>query len=224
MNDPESSGGDGTATAERTRWADTIVRLFGDRTALADRYAHWLVTAGIERGLIGPGEAERIWSRHLLNCAVLAAVVPAQARVVDIGSGAGLPGIPLALARPDLRIDLVEPLLRRNTFLQEVVADLGLEAVRVVRGRAEDVVGQVGGADVVTARAVAPLARLSRWAAPLLRVGGQMIVIKGASAADEVTRDQRAVRQAGFGPVTVDRLGADLLETPTTIITAQRTR
>ncbi|GAB2910133.1 16S rRNA (guanine(527)-N(7))-methyltransferase RsmG [Rhodococcus aerolatus] len=180
--------------------------LFGDRLDLARRYAVLLATAGVERGLVGPREVPRTWERHVLNSAVLGEVVEAGATVVDVGSGAGLPGVPLALARPDLTVVLLEPLLRRVTFLGEVVAELGLgDRVRVVRGRAEDggVRRDVGGADVVTSRAVAPLARLAGWCLPLARAGGRVVALKGASAADEVARDRAAVARAGGADVTV---------------------
>jgi 16S rRNA (guanine527-N7)-methyltransferase len=195
--------------------------LFGDRIDLARRYVELLAGPGIERGLIGPREAGRLWDRHLLNCAVLGALLPAGARVVDIGSGAGLPGIPLALARPDCRIDLVEPLLRRSTFLDEVVADLALTGCRVIRARAEDAIDAAGGADVVTARAVAPLAKLARWAAPLLRPGGMMLILKGASAADEVARDGAAARAVGLVDLSVLSVGGEVVEEPATVVSAR---
>ena len=172
--------------------------VFGERLPVAVRYVEHLATSGVERGLIGPREHERLWDRHVLNCAVLGELVPQGARVVDVGSGAGLPGIPLALARPDLQIVLLEPLARRVDWLDEVVADLGL-SIAVERGRAEEkaVVRRWEGADVVTARAVGPLARLpgcaSRWCAP----GGSMLVLKGESAADEIERDRASVRSLG---------------------------
>ncbi len=196
---------------------------FGDRLPLARRYAEHLATTGVERGLIGPHEVPRIWERHVLNCAVVAELVPDAARVVDIGSGAGLPGIPLALARPDLQIVLLEPLARRVEWLQEVVADLGLE-VRIDRGRAEEkaVRRRWEGADVVTARAVAPLARLAGWALPLLRPGGVLLAVKGGSAATEIERDAVAVRKAGGGPATLTRCGAGVVEPMTTVVAVPR--
>lgn len=137
--------------------------VFGDRFADAVRYAELLSEAGVQRGLIGPREVPRLWERHLLNCAVLSEVVPEGVTVCDVGSGAGLPGIPLALVREDLKITLLEPLLRRTTFLTEVVEMLGLDHVTVVRGRAEEVMGKLQPVHVVTARAVAPLDRLAAW-------------------------------------------------------------
>jgi 16S rRNA (guanine527-N7)-methyltransferase len=197
--------------------------LFGERLPLARRYAEHLASTGVERGLIGPHEAPRIWERHVLNCAVVAELVPDGARLVDIGSGAGLPGIPLALVRPDLTIVLVEPLARRVEWLEEVVADLGLD-VRVDRGRAEEtaVRRRWEGADVVTARAVAPLARLAGWALPLLRPGGTLMAVKGASAPAEVERDAAEIRRRGGGPPSVVRCGAGVVDPPTTVVVIER--
>ncbi len=165
---------------------------------LARRYVRALAIDGVVRGLIGPREPERLWTRHILNSAAVGSLIDGGASVVDIGSGAGLPGIPLAIARPDLRVVLVEPLERRVIFLLEVVADLGLSSCRVVRGRAEDVVGQCGNADVVTSRAVAPLHRLAAWSAPLAHDGGLVLALKGASAVEELERDRAAVTAAGL--------------------------
>jgi 16S rRNA (guanine527-N7)-methyltransferase len=199
--------------------------VFGVRRSLAERYAEHLVTSGVERGLIGPREAPRVWDRHILNCAVVAEIVPTGARLVDVGSGAGLPGIPLALARPDLQVVLVEPLARRVEWLREVVDDLGL-AVEVERGRAEEaaVRRRWEGADVVTARAVAPLARLAGWCLPLAREGGMMLALKGASAAAEVERDAAALRGAGGGAARIVRCGAGTVDPPSTVVVVERVR
>ena len=201
------------------------VTIFGDRVALAERYAAHLVGSGVERGLLGPREAPRIWERHILNCAVVAELLPDGARTVDIGSGAGLPGIPLALARPDLSMVLVEPLARRVDWLREVVEDLELP-VTIERGRAEEpgVRARWEGADVVTARAVAPLARLAGWALPLLRPGGVMLALKGASADTEVVRDAVAVRRLGGGEPRTVRCGAGLVDPPSTVVVVERAR
>ena len=206
-------------TASGTR--DSAV--FGERLPLALRYAEHLATSGVERGLIGPREAPRIWERHVLNCAVVAGLVPDGARLVDVGSGAGLPGIPLALARPDTRVVLVEPLARRVDWLREVIVDLGV-AVEVERGRAEeDVVRRRWeGADVVTSRAVAPLARLAGWCLPLLRPGGQMLAVKGAAVADEVERDAAAVRRLGGGIPRIERCGVGIIDPPSTVVVVER--
>lgn len=199
--------------------------LFGDRWPLAVRFAEHLATSGVERGLIGPRETSRIWDRHVLNCAVVAELVPESARLVDIGSGAGLPGIPLALARPDLGVVLVEPLARRVEWLREVVADLGLP-VEIERGRAEEtaVRRRWEGADVATARAVAPLARLAGWCLPLLRPGGVMLAVKGATATSEIERDGAAVRKAGGGPARVVLCGSGILDPPSTVVVVERVR
>lgn len=197
--------------------------VFGDRLAAAREYVSLLAGPGTVRGLIGPREAGRLWTRHLLNCAQAARAVPHGARLVDIGSGAGLPGIPMALARPDLSFDLVETLLRRATFLEEVVAELGLGGhVRVTRARAEEAVDSVGGADAVTARAVAPLAKLATWSAPLLRDGGLFIALKGQSAADEVVRDQAVAARAGIVELRVEEIAADGINEPTIVVLGRR--
>ena len=197
--------------------------VFGVRSPLARRFAEHLVTSGVERGLLGPREAPRVWDRHVLNCAVVAELVPDGARVVDVGSGAGLPGIPLALARPDLQIVLVEPLARRVEWLREVIADLGL-AIEVERGRAEEAVvrRRWEGADVVTARAVAPLSRLAAWSLPLLRIGGRLLAVKGASAPTEIERDGPAVRRLGGGPPRIERCGVGVVDPPSTVVVVER--
>lgn len=196
--------------------------LFGDRLALAQRYAEQLATSAVERGLVGPREAARVWDRHVLNCAVVGELVPEGARLVDVGSGAGLPGIPLALARPDLRIVLVEPLARRVQWLVEVLDELELD-VTVERGRAEEaaVRRRWEGADVVTARAVAPLARLTGWTLPLVRPGGRLLAVKGATAVAEVERDADAVRRLGGGRPEVVRCGVGVVDPPCTVVVVE---
>src|SRR5262249_16173689 len=149
---------------------------------------------GVVRGLIGPRETERLWDRHLLNCAVIDELLPERGEVVDIGSGAGLPGLVIALVRPSLQVVLVESMLRRYAFLEECVGELGLENVRVVRARAEDLAGTMR-VDVATARAVAPLDRLAGWAAGLLRPGGELLAIKGQSAAAELATAKPVLRR-----------------------------
>jgi 16S rRNA (guanine527-N7)-methyltransferase len=199
--------------------------VFGDRLPLALRYVAHLVGTGVERGLIGPREAPRIWERHVLNCAVVAELLPDGARVVDVGSGAGLPGIPLALVRPAVSVVLVEPLARRVDWLREVVEDLGLP-VGVERGRAEesDVRARWEGADVVTARAVAPLARLAGWTLPLVRPGGKLLALKGASAEAEVAHDVAAVRRLGGSEPQIVRCGVGVVDPPTTVVVVERSR
>ena len=197
--------------------------VFGERMDLAIRYAEWLAGAGVERGLIGPREAARLWERHLLNSAAVAELIEPEVCVVDVGSGAGLPGVPVALARPDLHVTLVEPMLRRTEFLSEVVCALGL-GIDVVRGRAEEgsVRGRVGSADAVVCRAVAPLDKLSRWCLPLLKPGGQLLAIKGEQADEEVARHRRVMESLGAEDVRVVRCGGDYLDTPTTVVVARR--
>ena len=203
----------------------SVAQVFGDRADLAVKYVELLAGAGLERGLMGPRERPRLWDRHVLNSAASASHIADAESVVDIGSGAGLPGIPLALARPDLRITLVEPLLRRVNFLEEVIDELGVD-VRVIRGRAEEkvVIAEAGDSDVVTSRAVAPLAKLAGWSAPLLRDGGRMVALKGASAAEEIQRDGKALRKLGFSDVRVEVVSAPDAEETRLVIATMGTR
>lgn len=182
---------------------EVAAEVFGGRLPLARRYAELLCGEGLLRGLIGPREPARIWTRHLLNCAALAPFVPADAAVVDLGSGAGLPGIPLALARPDLRMTLLEPLARRMRFLELVRDELGVP-LTLVRARADDC---PSGADVVVARAVAPLPRLLDLALPLLRPGGLLLAHKGARAAEELAEAADALDRYAPTEVTLHDLG-----------------
>lgn len=159
-------------------------------------YVDKLISDGVTRGLLGPKEPSRIWSRHILNCAALCEVLPQGAEVIDIGSGAGLPGIVVAIARPDLRIILLEPMLRRWTFLGETVDQLGLaERVQVVRGRAEDCADRY---EIVTARAVARLAKLLRWTIPLFYPTGRLLALKGDSAQDEIDEAEDLLMASGL--------------------------
>lgn len=201
-----------------------VTTIFGDRRDRAVAYHESLRTDATTRGLIGPREAPRLWERHILNCAVIGEVMVNGARVVDIGSGAGLPGIPLALARPDLDITLIEPLLRRVTYLRETIDTLGLDNVTVVRGRAEEktIITQHRGADYVTSRAVAPLGKLMQWSLPLTTQHGLVLAMKGTSADDEIHRDQKAISAAGGGPCTIIRVGSDVLPEATTIVRCER--
>ncbi len=197
--------------------------VFGDRLEIAQRYEELLAGPGVVRGLIGPREADRLWDRHILNSAAVAEVIEPDARVVDIGSGAGLPGIPLAIARPDLRVILVEPMLRRADFLREAADELRI-ALTVVRGRAEDknVRHAVAGADVVVSRAVAGLDRLVGWSLPLLRPGGRMLALKGERADDEVAEHRAAMEKLGAADIRVMRCGSGYLTPPTTVVEAVR--
>jgi 16S rRNA (guanine527-N7)-methyltransferase len=197
--------------------------VFGEGLADAERYVARLATDGVTRGLIGPREVPRLWERHVLNSAAVAEAVPHGARVVDVGSGAGLPGIPLALARPDLRLVLVEPMARRVEFLEEVVAELGTPW-RVVRGRAEErsVRSAVGPVDVVTARAVAALPRLVAWCNGLLRPGAQLVALVGARAVEELPGMLPELEAAGMRDVQARAVGAELGEAATTVVVMTR--
>lgn len=192
-------------------------KIFGDRLGLAERYVEHLATSGTERGLIGPREIPRLWGRHVLNCAVIESEIAQGSHVADVGSGAGLPGLCLAIARPDLELTLIEPLERRVIWLQEVVDDLGLDNVTIMRTRAELAVGMVK-ADVVTARAVSALSNLAGLTIPLLDGEGEVVAIKGRSAADEIEKAAKVIRKLGGVQTTVVTLGQDLLEEPTTVV------
>lgn len=197
--------------------AARAAEVFGPAAAAAGRYAHLLITTGVTRGLIGPREVDRIWERHIFNCAAVAGALPRSADVVDIGSGAGLPGIVLALARPDVSLLLVEPLQRRVDFLIEAVAALGLSSVAVRRARAEDLHGEVR-ADVVTARAVAPMERLVTIAMPLLRPGGILLALKGRRAAEELASAEKSLRALGAARWSVERWDGRMLAEATTVV------
>lgn len=185
-----------------------------ERLPLIEAYAASLATDGVIRGLIGPREAPRLWERHLLNCAVLGEVIPQGAAVCDIGSGAGLPGVVLAIARPDLSVTLVEPLLRRSTYLAEVREQLNLSNVTVVRARAEELHGKLT-FDVVTSRAVAPLERLLGWSMPLVAPEGTLLAMKGSSISDEIAAASRALTRLGCTTPVVLELGADIISPQT---------
>jgi 16S rRNA (guanine527-N7)-methyltransferase len=197
--------------------------IFGDRVALAQRYAELLASVGVEWGLLGPHEVDRLWDRHLLNCGAVAELVVPGERIADIGSGAGLPGLPMLIAKPGLRVVLVESLLRRTEFLSMAVDELGLD-VEVVRGRAEDAAVRhaVGGCDAVVSRAVASLDKLARWSIPLLRPGGRMLAIKGERAADEVQENRRVMTSLGAADARVVECGVGYLSPPTRVVVARR--
>lgn len=220
----DESGAD--AVAAPPPWVrESAEALFGERLPLAEEYAWLLTTDGVLRGLVGPREAPRIWDRHLLNCAVVAERIGSGASVVDVGSGAGLPGIVLAVVRPDLTVTLVESMARRTSFLTEMVDVLGLnDRVSVVRARAEECVDHLRPAEVVTARALAPLDRLAGWCLPLAVVGGRVLAIKGDSAAEEVATHTVAVRRLGGGTPTISQCGVGLVEPPTTVVEIVRER
>jgi 16S rRNA (guanine527-N7)-methyltransferase len=202
---------------------EAALALFGEALPAAERYVARLASDGVTRGLIGPREVSRLWERHVLNSAAVAEAVPEGARVVDVGSGAGLPGIPLGLARPDLALTLVEPMARRVEFLEEAVADLGT-SWRVVRGRAEErsVAVAVGPVDVVTARAVAPLPRLVTWCRGLLRPGAQLVALVGARAVAELPALVPELAAAGMRDVHPRAVGAALGNAATTVVVMTR--
>jgi 16S rRNA (guanine527-N7)-methyltransferase len=192
--------------------------VFGSALDQARRYAELLATDGVTRGLIGPRETERLWDRHLLNCAVVSELLPDRGVLVDIGSGAGLPGVVLAMLRPSLRVILLEPLLRRSVFLEECVAELALSNATVLRARAEDKAAAHIEADIATARAVAPLDRLAGWAARLLRPGGQLLAIKGQSADEEITAAQPVLSRLGVRSAEVLQAGHGRVVMATTVV------
>jgi len=198
-----------------------VAALFGDRADRVQRYADLLATVGIERGLVGPREQDRVWDRHVLNSAAMAPLLPRTGSVLDVGSGAGLPGIPLALARPDLTVVLLEPLLRRATFLQEVVAELGLANVRVRRARAEEVVGDER-ADAVVSRAVAPLPRLLSWCLPLTTPGGTVLAMKGDRGAAELAAVESSLPALGANAWGLEEVGAALGLDPVRVVRVVR--
>ncbi len=220
--DPVEAAGE-PAGSDSDACSDSAAAVFGERLAVARQYAGLLAGPGVERGLLGPREVDRIWDRHILNSAAAAELIATGERVIDIGSGAGLPGIPLAIARPDLEVVLLEPLLRRSEFLNEVVNELGL-AVEVVRGRAEEpaVRSRFGERDAAVSRAVAALDKLTKWSMPLLRPGGRMLAIKGERASEEVEHYRRVMAASGAADVRVVTCGANYLRPPATVVSARR--
>lgn len=192
------------------RWPEAFTQL--------DRYHHWLCVDGVDRGLVGPREIERMWDRHINNSAVLEELIPHGVSVIDVGSGAGLPGIPLAIVRPDLKITLLEPLARRVDYLNEVISDLGItDRVDVVRGRAEESSAKHLSADVVTGRAVAALSKLITWCWPLVKTDGQILMIKGQSAAEEIEEAASLLRRKNLA-ATVLQTGDGVVDPQTTAV------
>jgi 16S rRNA (guanine527-N7)-methyltransferase len=192
-------------------------QVFGPALPQAVEFASMLATDGVQRGLLGPREVPRLWERHLLNCAVVAELVPAEAEVVDVGSGAGLPGIVFALLCPQIRMVLLEPLLRRTIFLEECIQRLDLAHVTVRRGRAEELAGKLH-ADVATSRAVAPLDRLVPLSAGVLRPGGTVLAIKGQDAEAELEHAGPVLRQLGVRSADVVKVGQGIVEPPATVV------
>ncbi len=190
--------------------------VFGDRLPAAHRYVQELATTGVQWGLIGPRETDRLWVRHIVNCAVIEELIPQGASVIDVGSGAGLPGIPLALARPDLEVMLMEPMERRIRWLEMIVPQLGIQ-VDVRRARAEEATDR---ADVVTSRALAPIGKLLAWSLPLVRPGGRVVAMKGRSIEGEVRKHRRELAELGNPVVEVRRCGTGILDEPATVAVA----
>ncbi|KGM12262.1 16S rRNA (guanine(527)-N(7))-methyltransferase RsmG [Cellulomonas carbonis] len=188
-----------------------------------EHYAELLAEEGVLRGLIGPREVPRLWERHILNCAAVAQLMPDAGTVVDLGSGAGLPGIVLAAMRPDLDVVLLEPMERRTAWLEEVRSSVGLDHVRVRRGRAEDMVGQLS-ADAVTARAVASMDRLVPWAMPLLKQGGVLLAMKGDRGPAELEEARAVIDSWGGGAGEVVTVGTVPDVEATTVVRVVRER
>lgn len=197
---------------------DAAVAVFGGELGRAREYARILATRGVEWGVIGPREVPKLWDRHLMNCAVLTELIDADCRTLaDIGSGAGLPGIVLAMLLPHVRVTLIDPLERRVKFLTECLTELDVPNATVVRSRAEDLAGKMA-ADVVTARAVAPLERLAPLAVGLVRSGGTVLAIKGDSAADELSRAKSVLRRIGARGAEVLRVGHGKVDPATSVV------
>ena len=202
---------------ELEREPAVAVELFGDRIAVARAFTAALAREGEERGLIGPLELPRLWTRHILNSVIAAPLF--HGSVADIGSGAGLPGLVLAIARPDVEWTLVEPMERRVIWLNEQVSALGLENVTVLRARAEDV-RPVGVFDVVTARAVSALRTLIPLTAPLVREGGELAFLKGLNVANEIDAAQKQIKRFRLSDVRVEVLGEGVLDETTRVLRA----
>jgi 16S rRNA (guanine527-N7)-methyltransferase len=214
---PAETRADADADPE-TYVAAEAMTMFGAELPQAEQYAALLTGAGVERGIVGPGEAARIWDRHLLNCGVIARLIPANCSLVDLGSGAGLPGIVLAILRPAARVTLLEPMARRASFLQECVTALNLANTQVLRGRAEEFAGKLA-ADVVTSRAVAPLEKLAGLSASLARPGGRVLAMKGSSAAAELARARPVLARLGIGDARVVTAASPSGDITATVVT-----
>lgn len=191
--------------------------LFGPAVAAAEEYARLLAGPGIRQGVVGRKETPRLWDRHLLNCGAVAELVPRPCSVLDLGSGAGLPGVVLALLLPDVHVTLLERMSRRAEFLERCVRSLGLDNATVVCARAEEAAGHLA-ADVVTARAVAPLGRLAGLAVGLVRTDGVVLAIKGAGAEGEVAAAAPELARLGFRDVTVVRTGGGRVVPAATVV------
>jgi 16S rRNA (guanine527-N7)-methyltransferase len=192
------------------------VAIFGDQIDQARSFAQTLANDSDELGLLGPRELDKLWSRHILNSAVVAELVRPGDKVADVGSGAGLPGIPMAIARPDADFVLIEPMERRSSWMLEVVEDLGLKNVRILRSRAEDVTEQ--DFDIVTARAVAALDKLLKMCVPLLKPGGALIALKGSKAAEEIANSKKLEKKLGISSFEILVCGEKFLPEPTSVV------
>lgn len=194
-----------------------LPELFGDAWPAVSGFHALLADQGVLRGLVGPREVSKLWERHVVNSAAVVPFLPTTGQIVDVGSGAGLPGIVVAAMRPEAEVVLLEPMERRTDWLTEVVERLELDNARVVRGRAEDQIGRLR-ADAVTARAVAALGKLYPWTLPLLSVGGELVALKGGRAGDEVAAGQDVLERLGGGAVRIE--AAPTLEglDPTTVV------
>ena len=192
------------------------VAIFGDQIDQARSFAQTLANDSDELGLLGPRELDKLWSRHILNSAVVAELVRPGDKVADVGSGAGLPGIPMAIARPDAEFVLIEPMERRSSWMLEVVEDLGLKNVRILRSRAEDVTEQ--DFDIVTARAVAALDKLLKMCVPLLKPGGALIALKGSKAAEEIANSKKLEKKLGISSFEILVCGEKFLSEPTSVV------
>lgn len=218
---PVVDGPDQVIEADPLQGDGRLPELFGPSWDAVSGFHHLLVDQGVLRGLVGPREVSRLWERHLVNSAAVVPFLPMTGQIVDVGSGAGLPGVVIAAMRPDAEVVLLEPMERRTDWLSEVVERLGLDNVRVLRGRAEDQVGSLR-ADAVTARAVAALAKLYPWTLPLLAVGGELVALKGGRAADEVVAGQDVMESLGGGAVRIETAPTlDGLE-PTTVVVVKK--
>jgi len=218
-DDPAGEGaGRPEVTVPLTPPAAEVV--FGDQLAQAEEFVRVLADTGISHGLIGPREAARLWDRHVLNCAATQLAIPVRGEgqdVIDVGSGAGLPGLALAIARPDLHLHLVEPLTRRTGWLSGTVAELGLTNVTVHTARAESLWDRIS-APWVTARAVSTIVQLAEWTLPLLRPGGTLLALKGSKATDELAQARTALTRLGAVDAAVLEVGGDVLDEPTRLI------
>lgn len=201
-------------TADAPPATEGAQRFFAGRLPHAQSFARVLADTGVSHGLIGPREVPILWERHILNCAVIEDAFPEGARVIDVGSGAGLPGVALAVARPDLDLHLVEPMQRRTDWLEDAVVEIGVDNVSVHRGRAEEVAGRLA-APFVTARAVARLDKLARWCFPLVEDGGRLVAMKGRSAEEELAATLKQLRRLGLASASVTRHGEAVLEQAT---------